>query len=93
MTGHDRGVQPDASHPFQHLVRDADARDGAVPGPDARPGAAAALLDALAGIEETVLIYPSTGGRPKARRLTTELTGDQQKLCEIFDIARWTPRS
>jgi len=26
------------------------------------------LLDILAGIEESVLIYPSTGGRPKARR-------------------------
>src|SRR5512142_708327 len=38
------------------------------------------LLSQLAGIGETVLIYPSTGGRPKARRMTTELTGDQQKL-------------
>ena len=33
------------------------------------------LLAQLAGIGETVLIYPSTGGRPKARRMTTELTG------------------
>ena len=32
------------------------------------------LLAQLAGIGETVLIYPSTGGRPKARRMTTELT-------------------
>ena len=30
------------------------------------------LLDQLAGIQETVLIYPSTGGRPKARRMLTE---------------------
>ena len=29
------------------------------------------LLDQLAGIQETVLIYPSTGGRPKARRMLT----------------------
>jgi transposase len=29
------------------------------------------LLDTLAGIEETILIYPSTGGRPKARRTLT----------------------
>ena len=35
------------------------------------------LLGQLAGIGETVLIYPSTGGRPKARRMTTELTGHQ----------------
>src|SRR6266702_6472118 len=40
------------------------------------------LLGQLAAIGETVLIYPSTGGRPKARRMTTELTGDQQKLHE-----------
>jgi hypothetical protein len=51
------------------------------------------LLSQLAGIGETVLIYPSTGGRPKARRMTTELTGDQQKLYEIFGLDRWPPRS
>jgi transposase len=51
------------------------------------------LLSQLAGIGETVLLYPSTGGRPKARRMTTELTGDQQKLYEIFSLDRWAPRS
>jgi len=51
------------------------------------------LLDRLAGIGETVLIYPSTGGRPKARRMTTELAGDQEQLHEIFGLARWAPRS
>jgi transposase len=51
------------------------------------------LLGQLAGIGETVLIYPSTGGRPKARRMTTELTGDQQKLYQIFGLDRWAPRS
>ena len=51
------------------------------------------LLGQLAGIGETVLSYPSTGGRPKARRMTTELTGDQQKLHQIFGLDRWTPRS
>jgi transposase len=51
------------------------------------------LLRQLAGIGETVLIYPSTGGRPKARRMTTELTGDQARLHEIFTLARWAPRS
>ena len=33
------------------------------------------LLGQLGGIGETVLIYPSTRGRPKARRMTTELSG------------------
>jgi transposase len=51
------------------------------------------LLSQLAGIGETVLIYPSTGGRPKARRMTTELTGDQQKLYEIFELGKRAPRS
>jgi transposase len=51
------------------------------------------LLSELAGIGETVLIYPSTGGRPRARRMTTELTSDQQKLYEIFDLGRQAPRS
>jgi transposase len=49
------------------------------------------LLGQLAGIGETVLIYPSTGGRPRARRMITELTGDQQKLYETFDLGKWAP--
>jgi transposase len=51
------------------------------------------LLSHLAGIGETVLLYPSTGGRPKARRMTTELTGHQQELHEIFGLQHWAPRS
>ena len=61
------------------------------------------LLDTLAGIEETVLIYPSTGGRPKARRMLTETTPTQDHLtettptqdhlAEIFDLHQWAPRT
>ena len=51
------------------------------------------LLDNLAGIEETVLIYPSTGGRPKARRMLTETTPDQAKLSDAFNLQRWAPAS
>ena len=51
------------------------------------------LLDTLAGIEETVLIYPSTGGRPKARRMLTETTPTQDTLAEIFDLHRWAPKT
>jgi len=51
------------------------------------------LLSQLAGIEETVLIYPSTGGRPRARRMTTELTGQQRELHELFGLQRWAPRT
>ena len=49
------------------------------------------LLAALAGIEATVLIYPSTGGRPKARRMLTETNQTQNHLVEIFDLHRWAP--
>ncbi len=51
------------------------------------------LLSQLAAIEETVLIYPSAGGWPKARRMTTELTGNQQALHKIFGLNRWAPHS
>jgi transposase len=51
------------------------------------------LLSQLAAIGETVLLYPSVGGRPKARRMTTELTGHQQELHEIFGLYHWAPRS
>jgi len=40
-----------------------------------------------------VLIYSSAGGRPRARRMTTELIGDQQKLHEIFELGRQAPRT
>jgi len=51
------------------------------------------LLGQLAAIGETVLIYPSTGGRPKARRKITEFTGNQEELYQIFDLSRWAPPS
>ncbi len=51
------------------------------------------LLDQLAGIQETVLIYPSTGGRPKARRMLTETSPTQDQLATIFDLRRWAPRT
>jgi transposase len=51
------------------------------------------LLDQLAGIQETVLIYPSTRGRPKARRMLTETNPTQDRLIQIFDLNRWAPRT
>ena len=51
------------------------------------------MLAQLAAIGETVLLYPSTGGRPKARRMTTELSGQQRELYEIFGLDRRAPRS
>jgi transposase len=51
------------------------------------------MLEQLAGIEETVLIYPSTGGRPKARRMLTETSQTQDQLSEIFNLAKWAPKT
>lgn len=51
------------------------------------------LLEQLANIEETVLIYPSTGGRPKARRMLTETTPTQDQLGEIFNLTKWAPKT
>jgi transposase len=51
------------------------------------------LLGQLAGIGETVLIYPTERGRPKARRMLTETTPIQDKLIQIFQLDRQAPRS
>ncbi len=50
------------------------------------------LLATLAAIQETVLIYPSTGGRPRARRMTTEMNTIQARLYELFGLAAYAPR-
>src|SRR5512142_722298 len=49
------------------------------------------LLNQLAGIGETVLIYPAERGRPKARRMLTETTATQDKLIETFQLDRYAP--
>jgi transposase len=51
------------------------------------------LLGQLAGIGETVLIYPSTGGRPKVRRMLTETSDLQTQLATMFQLDRFAPRS
>jgi hypothetical protein len=45
----------------------------------------------LAAIQETVLIYPSTGGRPRARRMLTDRDPTQQHLFELFSLATYAP--
>ena len=50
------------------------------------------LLATLAGIQETVLLYPSTGGRPRARRMTTDIDTTQARLYDLFGLAAYTPR-
>ncbi len=50
------------------------------------------VLASLAGIEETVLLYPSTGGRPRARRMLTEMDPIQSRLYELFGLDTYAPR-
>lgn len=50
------------------------------------------LLERLASIGETVMIYPSTGGRPKARRMLTEDILTQASLVEIFNLRKLAPK-
>ncbi|WP_414944629.1 transposase [Amycolatopsis sp. cmx-11-32] len=49
------------------------------------------LMDILAGIGETVLRYPSTGGRPRTRRLLTERSPEQQALFTLFGLTQTPP--
>jgi transposase len=50
------------------------------------------LLTQLAGIGETILIYPTERGRPKARRMLTETTSTQDNLTRIFQLDRYAPK-
>jgi transposase len=49
------------------------------------------LIETLAGIQETVLLYPSTGGRPKARRMLTETDPTQDRLIKLFGLHNYAP--
>jgi transposase len=50
------------------------------------------LLDELAGIEETVLLYhDGAKGRPRAQRMLTDMTPTQQRLADLFTIHKYAP--
>jgi hypothetical protein len=50
------------------------------------------LLRELVGIGETILLYHGDRGRPRAHRMLTETTPVQDKLADIFSLARYAPR-
>lgn len=50
------------------------------------------LLGALGGIEETVLLYQGERGRPRARRMTTEMSPDQRRLYDLFGLDAYAPK-
>ena len=49
------------------------------------------LLDTLAGIEETVLLYQGERGRPRARRMLTETDTTQRRLYDLFGLDAYAP--
>jgi len=50
------------------------------------------LLATLAGIGETVLLYHDGGkGRPRAKRMLTDMDPIQQQLADLFGIAHYAP--
>ncbi|MHB1535715.1 MAG: IS1634 family transposase [Acidimicrobiales bacterium] len=49
------------------------------------------LLDSLAEIQETVLLYQGERGRPRARRMLTEMTPTGRRLYDLFDLDTYAP--
>jgi len=50
------------------------------------------LLHTLAGIGETVLLYHDGGkGRPRAKRMLTDMEPTQKQLASLFGIDRYAP--
>jgi transposase len=49
------------------------------------------LLGTLAGIQETVLLYQGERGRPRARRMLTEMGPTQRRLYDIFSLDAYAP--
>ena len=50
-----------------------------------------ALIETLAGIEETVLLYQGERGRPRARRMLTEMDPTQRRLYDLFGLDAYAP--
>jgi transposase len=50
------------------------------------------LLDELAGIGETILLYQGERGRPRAHRMLDDTNPIQDKLAGIFGLDRYAPK-
>ena len=49
------------------------------------------LLGHLAGIQETLLLYQGERGRPRARRMLTEMDPTQRRLYDLFGLGAYAP--
>jgi len=50
------------------------------------------LLATLAGIQETVLLYQGETGRPRARRMLTDIDPVAQRLYDLFGLDAYAPK-
>ena len=50
------------------------------------------LLATLAGIQETVLLYQGETGRPRARRMLTDIDQGAQRLYNLFGLGAYAPK-
>jgi transposase len=50
------------------------------------------LLATLAGIQETVLLYQGETGRPRARRMLTDIDPEAQRLYDLFGLGAYAPK-
>ena len=50
------------------------------------------LLDTLAGIAETLMLYQGERGRPRARRMLTEIDPTQRLLYDLFGLDAYAPK-
>jgi transposase len=50
------------------------------------------LLSELSDIQETVLLYHGDRGRPRAHRMLTDTTPVQDKLSDLYGLARYVPK-
>jgi hypothetical protein len=49
-------------------------------------------MEAVVGIHETVLLYQGDRGRPRARRMLTEMNPTQQRLHDLFGLDAFAPQ-
>ena len=50
------------------------------------------LLRELSEIQETVLLYPGERGRPRVKRMLTEMSDTQRSLYDIFELDTYAPK-
>ena len=44
------------------------------------------------GIEETLLLYQGERGRPRARRMLTEMNATKRRLYDLFGLENYAPK-